>query len=1465
VKIFIKTGLKQYVCGLFLIFAHITRAGDYIEKTDNYTYFRNFTEEDGLSSNMVLDIIQDKYNIMWFATINGLTRFDGSKFVTYRTDSKSTNSLSCNKITALAEDSFGNIWVGTAEGLNRYNRKTNDFTRFSKENGSTQCLKNNYIKALYIDKSDGLWIETKDGFLSKFDIKKNTWNHAWHPANNVEGDYYYHHIFEDSFGNLWIGGRNTDAIKVNSKDINTIETYDRNIGEKQYEASCFVETPNSELLCFNNSGHLLQYNREKNRFEDIDIPIDVSLTSAISDNKGIIWIGVVMGGIKRLDLLNKTITGIKNIPNNNNSLISNHIQCLYKDKNQRIWIGTEKGVSMYSEQLNFFRHYRQITNDRNSLSSNHITAMMQDKDGLLWIGTEENGVDTFSIDRETFGNISYNLLNQNLDKETFEKERYTLEQYHKHGIIKFKKTGNINVFRNYPLFRNTPLIFESLNENKIKSLYQDKKDNIYIGLWSHVGFNVYNKKTKSMKRYALWSGPANNKYPILFEGNPWGANWFTGFLEDNQSRLWCATWEAFGLNLFDREKGQFTGKHYIPGNLPRLQPKVCFAFDSVENRMYMGGSKYLGYFDFEHNEFCRFGEIFPKNYLNRDIIMNYYNYCKAKLVDLPLYFYCDDILYNDGAVWINEGNSIMKHTIHTEKFETIISSKENSHKTFSKSFNNQFLWVSIDNKIYRIHLKNNKVDSVKQDFPGVINLLYEDSNGILWIVDADGVYILDYSGFEKGKKIPAVKPKNSSELKNITTITGYKNHILIACSKGLAVIKGEEIVKIYPHNYPDPGGLPGTTINQIYTDKYEKLWICTNEGLAHLDLDSDKIEVFRYNPNDSSSIIGDIVNSVSEDNKDDMWISTTNGLCKLNPETKKFTDMSTPGDDCLSSRLAKCIIQDKEGNIWLGTTVQGVNVLNTTTDKIRHYLYHAWDKKGISDNYISCLFEDSQGYVWVGTKKGLNKYIAREDSFVRLPGMTDLWIMNIREDSNNNLWVSTDNGLYCMNLSGKIRKIFYDYHGLQDNTFNNAGCMLQDGRIGFGGNTGFTIFNPSDVLKETNPPNIVFSNFKVKDSLRFFDLNGIESIALNYDENSFFLDFGVTDYEYAPHLNFRYKLENFDNDWIYTDSKTLTAKYTNLSFGNYTFVAEVTDSHNEWKNTTKKITIHIATPWYYQGWFILSIILALLSSIILIIRWRERKLKKRNIELEEKIRKKTSELRIANEELKKINNSKNKFFGIISHDLKNPLKSLNTLFNQLNFIEKENRDDIIKIIQKETEKTGVLLENLLQWSLSQMDALEPDMQKIELNAEVNTIFDIFQLSADEKHVRLVNLVPQNRLVLADVNILSVIIRNLISNAIKYSYPNTDITISAVPNGDFVEISVEDKGIGISEKNAKKIFRLDSKLQTRGSSGESGTGLGLILVYEFVKLLGGKIGFQSEIEKGSKFTFSLKKYQDETAD
>ena len=254
------------------------------------------------------------------------------------------------------------------------------------------------------------------------------------------------------------------------------------------------------------------------------------------------------------------------------------------------------------------------------------------------------------------------------------------------------------------------------------------------------------------------------------------------------------------------------------------------------------------------------------------------------------------------------------------------------------------------------------------------------------------------------------------------------------------------------------------------------------------------------------------------------------------------------------------------------------------------------------------------------------------------------------------------------------------------------------------------------------------------------------------------------------------------------------------------------------------------------------------------------------VEQNKKLSKVVEQLYKNNEELNKLIASKDKFFSIIAHDLKGPVGNLNSFLNfmtsQYENISKEEFKKDLSLLENASQKIKDLLENLLTWARSQKGDIQYKPENYSLTKLIQANMMLLESSAANKKISVINQVPEEMKGFFDYQMITTVMRNLISNAIKYTKSNGQITISGKEKDGFVEICVDDNGVGMSKEVCENLFKIDVKhFSTEGTGGEKGTGLGLILCKEFVDKHLGEMLVESEIGKGSKFKFTIPKNKD----
>lgn len=238
------------------------------------------------------------------------------------------------------------------------------------------------------------------------------------------------------------------------------------------------------------------------------------------------------------------------------------------------------------------------------------------------------------------------------------------------------------------------------------------------------------------------------------------------------------------------------------------------------------------------------------------------------------------------------------------------------------------------------------------------------------------------------------------------------------------------------------------------------------------------------------------------------------------------------------------------------------------------------------------------------------------------------------------------------------------------------------------------------------------------------------------------------------------------------------------------------------------------------------------------------------------------ELIISEKKLRELNATKDKFFSIIAHDLKGPMGAMSSIVEMMvtdyDFFSEVEKKEFIQLVYSESKKTLNLLFSLLDWSRQQMGTIPFSPDNINLLQLIQNNVLLHNLNAQKKNIELAYSCSEHFIVFADENMILTVLRNLISNAIKFTTDGGKVTITAEDKGSEIEIIIRDNGVGIEETVLDKLFRLDSHITTKGTKDETGTGLGLIMCKEFVEKNGGRIWVESKIGEGSSFKFTIPK-------
>jgi ligand-binding sensor domain-containing protein/signal transduction histidine kinase len=683
------------------------------------------------------------------------------------------------------------------------------------------------------------------------------------------------------------------------------------------------------------------------------------------------------------------------------------------------------------------------------------------------------------------------------------------------------------------------------------------------------------------------------------------------------------------------------------------------------------------------------------------------------------------------------------------------------------------------------------------------------------------------------------------------------------------------IIEHYSSNLSGRNFIPNDFVHSIYSDRSQNIWIGTRDGLLAFDRSGQQFvrpENFKQNPG-LPDLTGLRIFKMIEDSHGNFWIATQNGLyfVQVGSQGPERYHVNASDEKIISSNLVYNILEDRDGLIWIATA-DGLDVFNPQTAKMKHIRRQEDDSLNLADNFVASLCEDYEGNIWIGTSSYVNKFSKKEGTFSYFDhedGLPGNLIYNIVKDLNNNLWFATGNGLCRFDTISQTFKTFTIDDGLQSSEFNlGAAFVSADGELFFGGMNGFNSFYPESLKANPFVPKVVITSvYRIVGGQRdFLDPGKEGKVTLKYNEYSFNVEFAALEFTNPARNQYKYQFKGIDDTWIETGSRNFIA-FSNLSPGKYTLNIKGSNNDNVWSEEPATLQIVVLPPW----WRSMVAYIAYFIFIGLLIFWafrhREKKyLKDRKI-LEEKVKERTqqieaqkAEILLKNKALNELNASKDKFFSIIAHDLRNPFNYISGITDVLLWDIKNNEqtslEKPIQNIKSTSQQAHELLENLLLWARSHTNTISFDPAPIDLKALIVECIELLGGQAVRKNITIHSESLKETIITADANMISTVIRNLLANALKFTRPGGNVWITLSRTDHDCTISIKDNGVGIEKDKIFALFSLESKHKTKGTQQETGSGLGLILCKEFVERHGGEILVNSDIGNGSEFSVVL---------
>jgi ligand-binding sensor domain-containing protein len=583
--------------------------------------FIHLTSNEGLSQDHVSAILKDKNGFMWFASDEGLNKYDGYEFTAFKHDLADKGSISSNYVLDILEDHNGNLWVGTTEGLDMFNREKNSFTHYSPKG------KNISVRDIFQDSKKRMWIGTTRG-LYLFDQDKNSFKHyAASPGRpGMLSDDFIYRIAEGTANELWIGTR--EGLNMFDPETEVFFVYKHDVKNKASIGTNRIKAVyrdrKGNIWIGTQGGGVGLYDRDtdsfKNFYHNPKDPRSLSHNDILSfaeSRNGDLWIGTENGGISVYDYKTNSFSSFRNDLSDNSSLSNNSIYSLYQDDVGNMWVGTwSGGVNMFPRFGQKFQHYRQIAGNPNSLSSNIVLSITGDNNGDLWIGTDGGGLNFLDWESKTFKHYKHDINNRNSISTDYVLAVHEINKdilaigYHRGGFDMFNRTTG--KFVHHMPFQDPRRILAGLS---VHVIYPDKMNNLWIGTFDRNGLYLYDQN--DLYRY---DGDAN-KY-IQYSSDPAnensiGGNIIYSVFEDSDGNLWVGT--DGGLELFDRKKNTFTHHRFDPNDPKSISHNVVYSIMEDRNgNLWLGtGGGGLNFFDKKTKTFTSYTEKngLPNNFI----------------------------------------------------------------------------------------------------------------------------------------------------------------------------------------------------------------------------------------------------------------------------------------------------------------------------------------------------------------------------------------------------------------------------------------------------------------------------------------------------------------------------------------------------------------------------------------------------------------------------------------------------------------------------------------------------------------------------------------------------------------------------------------------------------------------------------------------------------------------------------
>ena len=1041
------------------------------------------------------------------------------------------------------------------------------------------------------------------------------------------------------------------------------------------------------------------------------------------------------------------------------------------------------------------------------LSNEHVTSIFQDSRGYIWIGTKD-GLNRFDGER-------IKIYNCNRDeKKSLSSTYINAIEEDVYGNIWIGTDSGLDI-----LIRDTDNIVRVkdienggtyLGQIKITTLLRSSNDNDIMWVGTENGLMKVNIKDSRIE--SVYNSEDENN--LL-------TNSYITHLEEGESDGFLCVGTAYGINIIDSNSNV-----------------IYNSADLLDEKLYI--------YDIE-----------------KDVNGNIWILTKEGII---LFNSIED---DKEILTIINSDKIKKYNIYTGELYSAVDNLESIKVNNIQCIlgdRNGNMWISSDDGIVKYSVNSNKLELIKKDsnnsnslISNYVTCFYEDSNGTIWIGTEKGISILNLN-----KQFSSISGmiNEDGELddSNVISILQNNEEVWIATKfNGIYIYdikSGKLITKIYEN---DNLSLKNRYIKNLFkiNDKY--MGLVTNKDIILINI--RKYELAEYFM--ENEYYCDLKYSYNDG--ENIWLASTEGFYTYNIEENKLT---TNNEKLIKyninpTTITYILADNNDSNvIWLGGVNTGVIKYHKENGVIEQYFNYDSYKNSVISSFITCMVFDSFGDLWIGTNVGLGRLDIKKNTFTfytKEDGLTNDFINSILIDDNDNLWISTNKGLNKFNSKDGYINAFTKMDGIIVYQFClNSSIKLYDGNMIFGSTNGITYFNTNNIEDTRVGVNeVVIGDISVGKNRVVYDE---EELVLDYNNKDLYIEFFVPNYENLNKITYQYMIEGIDTEWVYLDSISyLSIKF--LDPGKYKLKLRARDGHG---NLTEETTMNLRVKnpiWRSPIAYIIYIATALI--LIIYIANYVKILRKLVDQKTVKLNKQLEENKKLSEEIINKEKFKNNYFVNLSHELRTPINVISSTVQLINSLNKEDsmtKDKAVKYMNIITKSCN----NLLKIINDIIDSSKIETGHYKITRKDNDIVYIVEEAAlnmskfiEEKGLSLiVDPDMEEKVIYCDENEIERCIINLLGNAVKFTPEGGEIRVYIKEVDSYIEVSIEDTGIGISKEDQEFIFDRFSQVEGSGATKVSSSGIGLTLVKYIAKLHDGYVKLESEPNKGSRFTIGL---------